>query len=60
MAVAEVPKVFDVQCIWGRLFVSLEKKFFLSTRRLLYVKPTLCKTHARKKTCPNNYSCWYQ
>ena len=49
MAVAEGPKVFDVQCIWGSLFVSLEKKKFLSTRRLLYVKPTLCKTHARKK-----------
>ena len=28
MAVAEGPKVFDVQCIWGSLFVSLEKKNF--------------------------------
>ena len=27
MVVAECPKLFDVQCIWGRIFVSLEKIF---------------------------------
>ena len=27
MIVAECPKIFDVQCIWGRIFVSLEKIF---------------------------------
>ena len=25
MDVAEEAKTFDVQCIWGRIFVSLEK-----------------------------------
>ena len=25
MVVAEFPKIFDVQCIWGRIFVSLER-----------------------------------
>ena len=25
MVVAEGPKIHDVQCIWGRIFVSLEK-----------------------------------
>ena len=27
MTVAERPKIFDVQCIWLRIFVSLEKIF---------------------------------
>ena len=27
MAVTECPKIFQVQCIWGRIFVSLEKIF---------------------------------
>ena len=27
MVIAECPKIFDVQCIWGRIFVSLEKIF---------------------------------
>ena len=27
MVVAECSKIFDVQCIWGRIFVSLEKIF---------------------------------
>ena len=27
MIVAECPKIFDVQYIWGRKFVSLEKIF---------------------------------
>ena len=27
MVVAEGPKIFNVQCIWGRIFVSLEKVF---------------------------------
>ena len=26
---AEGPKTFDDQCIWGMIFVSLEKKFGL-------------------------------
>ena len=27
MVVAEGPKIFDVQWIWGRMFVSREKDF---------------------------------
>ena len=27
MVVAEGPKIVDVQCIWGRAFVSFEKIF---------------------------------
>ena len=27
MVVAECPNIFDVQCIWGKIFVSLEKIF---------------------------------
>ena len=27
MVVAECPKMFDVQCIWGWIFVSLENDF---------------------------------
>ena len=27
MTVAECPKIFDVQCIWGKIFVSLGKAF---------------------------------
>ena len=27
MVVAECPKIFDVECIWGRIFVSLENIF---------------------------------
>ena len=27
MIVAECPKIFDGQCIWGMIFVSLEKTF---------------------------------
>ena len=27
MVVAECTKIVDVQCIWGRIFVSLEKIF---------------------------------
>ena len=27
MVVAECPKIFDFQCIWGRIFVSLENIF---------------------------------
>ena len=27
MVVAEFPKLFDIQCIWGRIFVSLENVF---------------------------------
>ena len=27
IVVAEGPKIFNVQCIWGRIFVSLEKVF---------------------------------
>ena len=27
MVVADGPKIFDVQCIWGRIIVSLEKIF---------------------------------
>ena len=27
MIVAECPKIFDVQCIWEMIFVSLEKMF---------------------------------
>ena len=27
MVLAECPKMFDVQCIWGRIFVSLENDF---------------------------------
>ena len=27
MVAAEFPKLFDVQCIWGRIFVALENVF---------------------------------
>ena len=27
MVIAESPKIFDVQCIWGRIFVSQENLF---------------------------------
>ena len=27
MVIAECLKIFDVQCIWGRIFASLEKIF---------------------------------
>ena len=30
MIVAEYPKIFDVQCIWRRILVSLEKIFIFS------------------------------
>ena len=29
MIVAKCPKIFDVQCIWGKIFVSAEKIFGL-------------------------------
>ena len=35
--VAECPKIFDVQCIWGRTFESLEKIFVLSIHRLYFI-----------------------
>ena len=35
MVVAKYPKLFDVQCIWGMIFVSLEI-FFLTIHRLLF------------------------
>ena len=27
MVAADCPKIFDAKCIWGRIFVSLEKIF---------------------------------
>ena len=29
MVVTECPKIFAVQCFWGRIFVSLEKVFVI-------------------------------
>ena len=44
MVVAEGPKIFDAQCIWGRISVSLEKIFvfnylfyFIQFLREIYV-----------------------
>ena len=38
VVVAECPKLFDVQCIWGRIFVSLEKIFvFIKYLQTIFV-----------------------
>ena len=37
MDVAEEAKTFDVQCIWGRIFVSLEKIFVFKYLQTIYI-----------------------
>ena len=37
MVVAECPKIFDIQCIWRRIFVSLEKKSFSFSFYMKYI-----------------------
>ena len=34
--VAEGPKIFDVQCIWGKIFVSLEKNFVFKHSKTIF------------------------
>ena len=36
MIVAECPKIFDVQCIWGRILVSLEKIFVFKYSQTMF------------------------
>ena len=36
MVVAECPKILDVQCIWGGIFVSLEKIFVFKYSQTIF------------------------
>ena len=38
MVVAEGPKIFDVHCIWGKIFVSLEKIFVFKYSQTIFVQ----------------------
>ena len=37
MVVVEGPRIFDVQCIWGRILCLLKKFLFLRIRRLYFI-----------------------
>ena len=36
MVAAECPKIFDVPCIWGRIFVSLENIFVFKYSQTIF------------------------
>ena len=36
MVVVDGPKRFDVQCIWQRIFVSLEKSFVFKYLQIIF------------------------
>ena len=49
MVVAECPKIFDVQCIWGRIFVSPEKIFVFKYLQTIFHQ-FLCEIYMGKRT----------
>ena len=62
IVVAECPKIFDVQCIWGRIFVSLEKIFvfkYLQTIFNLVSTSNICAKSVAKTFLGTFFWCIY-
>ena len=50
LVAVEGTKISDVQCIWGRIFVSLESTFVFKFLSRLYFIKSLCEIDIEKTT----------